>query len=1028
MALRPRAQNGPVLVAKVVGVLAIEVLAVVVLHWAGRYEFLQVPWGALDRWLSDAPAEDVLAATIRVLGLVLGYWVLASTVLYAVSLLAGRPGLVRSASLVMLPGARRVLDGLLAVSLTGGTLTSALPVASAGAVTAAQPAEPHQAAQAAAPEAIASKVAIYPQSTPLPAPPPEARTHHVLGGESLLDIAAHHLGDEARWTDIWAANADRIQAAGHPLDTRPQIGWTLLIPDTQPAPEPPPAGADVPYVVEPGDNLWDISETRVADHLQRPPDNAEIAPYWHETIDANQATIASGDPNLIYPGEALTLPGLPAGTTPTGPRPAPPPNGDQAPETTSPEPAATPEAPPPATTPSTTSPTTTDPAGTAATTTPGTTPAPNTTGAPTTAPATEAESEEHHDPPLSRPGVLTIAGVTTALAGLTLQALARRRRARHRTARPGTVTPERTDDDFAAELALSGLADGALDRAWQAAQQLRFAFPDTELPTVTGIVVTPAGEVTVHLRNPIPPPPPFTDSSTSPESWSLPADTEPPPDLEAATPLLETVVAVGRTSDGSWVFLDLESLGAITIDGDPAQAARLARSIAAELALQPARHYVDIIVTGGLEPPTTTEHQGVQVVDRLDEPLVRRLHQTAGEIATYLTTEGVTTSSTGRARDLPRDGLIVTAVLVNHDADPVLIDRLADAAMPGGRGLAVVALDPLNEPATQLIVDHDGTLQLPHLALTATAAGLDADDLHQLDALIQREPDTATPTPPPAPDQAPAPLPTLPNWTYQLRLFAGHRVEGPDDTTLAFRYGEPGVPNRNTNRGAELLTYLALSPDRSASLDEIRDHLWWGKPISPRTADTLVSGTRQLLGGGDYISHAEGEPGRKRYRLQPTVITDLDLLEHDLAHAQATANERPHDAAELLRQQLATIELPAFDRTSAATGLADWAHAKRVTDRVQQPVIEAALLAADLYTAQGPEGRAPALWAIEQALKACPDNEALTRTAMQLDALTGHRDTAHNRYIALTQHLARDELEPEPETTETHHEIMRPST
>jgi DNA-binding SARP family transcriptional activator len=583
----------------------------------------------------------------------------------------------------------------------------------------------------------------------------------------------------------------------------------------------------------------------------------------------------------------------------------------------------------------------------------------------------------------------------------------------------------RTDNDLATELALANLEDGALDRAWQAAQQLRLAAPDAELPAVTGIVVTPAGDVTVHLRNPSPPPPPFTDSTTAPgAAWSLPADTELPPHRERDTPLLETVIAVGRTTDDSWVFLDLESLGAISIDGDPARAAGLARSIAAELALQPARHYVDIIVTGGLEPPTTTEHQGVQVIDRLDETLVRLLQRTADETATYLASEGVTTTPTGRARELPRDGLTVTAILINHDADPVLLDRLADAALLGGRGLAVIALDPLNEPATQLHVDPDGTLHLPHLALTATAAGLDADELHQLDALIQREPDTVTPTPPPAADQPLPTLPTMPSWTYQVRLFAGHRVERTDGTTISFRYGEPGVPNRNTNRGAELLTYLALHPDRAASLDEIRDHLWWTKPASPRTADTLVSGTRGRLGGSDYISHAEGNPGHKRYRLQPTVVTDLDLLEHDLAHAQAAADERPHDAAERLRQRLATIELPAFHRTSAGAGLTDWANAKRIIDRVQQPVIEAALLAADLYTNQGPDGLPNATLAIDQALKACPDNEALTRAAMHLDALAGHPNAAHSRYVTLARNLARDELEPEPETTALHREIV----
>lgn len=81
------------------------------------------------------------------------------------------------------------------------------------------------------------------------------------------------------------------------------------------------------------------------------------------------------------------------------------------------------------------------------------------------------------------------------------------------------------------------------------------------------------------------------------------------------------------------------------------------------------------------------------------------------------------------------------------------------------------------------------------------------------------------------------------------------------------------------------------------------------------------------------------------------------------------------------------------------------------------------MLAADHYASLGPAGWASARWIIDQALKACPNNEALTRTAMQLDALSGHREGAHRRYIALAQRLALDELEPEPETTALHRDI-----
>lgn len=259
-----------------------------------------------------------------------------------------------------------------------------------------------------------------------------------------------------------------------------------------------------------------------------------------------------------------------------------------------------------------------------------------------------------------------------------------------------------------------------------------------------------------------------------------------------------------------------------------------------------------------------------------------------------------------------------------------------------------------------------------------------------------------------------------------MRLFADHRVETSEGTPVSFRYGEnPAVTNKNSSRGPELLTYLTFRPDRSATVAEIQDDLWWGRPINSRTVHNLISGTRSALGGDDYISRATGDIGRRRYTLAAVVVTDVELLGRALAHARATADREPSDALAALRPVLADIEAPAFRDGHLGRGLAEWAAAHRITDQVEQPLIEAALLAADIAIGQGPDGHADALWAIDRALRACPTNEALVRAAMQLHARTGDRDTANCRYIELATRLARDEIEPEPETTELRHQIMR---
>ncbi len=57
-------------------------------------------------------------------------------------------------------------------------------------------------------------------------------------------------------------------------------------------------------VVERGDHLWKIS----ARQLKELKSDAAIAPYWRNVIEQNLSDLRSGDPDLIYPGEIVTMP------------------------------------------------------------------------------------------------------------------------------------------------------------------------------------------------------------------------------------------------------------------------------------------------------------------------------------------------------------------------------------------------------------------------------------------------------------------------------------------------------------------------------------------------------------------------------------------------------------------------------------------------------------------------------------------------------------------------------------------------
>ena len=65
------------------------------------------------------------------------------------------------------------------------------------------------------------------------------------------------------------------------------------------------------HVVQPGDNLWRVARDTLVVRGTAAPADREITTYWRRVIAANLATLRSGDANLIYPGEVITLPRLP---------------------------------------------------------------------------------------------------------------------------------------------------------------------------------------------------------------------------------------------------------------------------------------------------------------------------------------------------------------------------------------------------------------------------------------------------------------------------------------------------------------------------------------------------------------------------------------------------------------------------------------------------------------------------------------------------------------------------------------------
>ena len=252
----------PLAAVGTIATLATEGAAIVALTAIGREPAFRVPLTRFDDWLSVTPPADALVAGLRWVALLGAWWLLAGTLVYVGAAMTRVPAAVRAVRWAVLPPVRRVVDAAFVATVVGGAV---LAPATAGARVAGPP--PTALVRDGRGDDLAS---LPPATTVAPTPP-------------------------------------TVPAA----PTAPTAPTAAAVPPA--APSPAPGGAEVQVVVAPGDDLWALAAGRVAATRGMAPADvadAEVAPYWVAVCERNRATLASGDPNLIFPGEVVTLPAV----------------------------------------------------------------------------------------------------------------------------------------------------------------------------------------------------------------------------------------------------------------------------------------------------------------------------------------------------------------------------------------------------------------------------------------------------------------------------------------------------------------------------------------------------------------------------------------------------------------------------------------------------------------------------------------------------------------------------------------------
>lgn len=590
-------------------------------------------------------------------------------------------------SVVTLPGfgpqaefARILVGAVLAVGVIGTTTTIGAGRATAAPVVSSVTVSSHAAATALTPEG--RRVSMVSSS----------REVTVQAGDSLWKFAETHLGDGAQWRTIASLNLGRqlgggVIATTASLQNGLQPGWHLLIP-TNASQTPPESATAQHHVVQPGETLSEIAQ-----------DTTGNAANW-TTLYADNRDIVGDDPNLIYPGEDLSLPTHHrADAAPTERTTA---SGKVSSERRA---AAF----------------TGEDAGTAT----------RTTSTHVEAERPPSASEMKAAAPWLVGSLLFTGGI---LAGHLQLRLRERRRDRFRTRLPG-----RTISVPSLELAPLEKTITAVGGPHSAALEFldlelrRLGQTETRrqqaLPAIAAIELA-EGHVTAHLAQPAALPTPWTELDDDQLRWTTPIAAEAPQidpfDKPAPYPLLATL---GCDDRGHWWLLNLEQLGVLTITGDPDRAGDLMRYVAAELAIaswaRDAR--IDLIGLGSelegldsklhLHQPDDTDIASQGAVDRALR-MIDRSHDAATSAAT--------------ARVNPPDGDVWDAqLLISASEDQrhlaAVIELIQSHPSTSGSAVLQTGGDG-GDPGIVLEVTGDGMVRIDKVGLTLTANQLPADD------------------------------------------------------------------------------------------------------------------------------------------------------------------------------------------------------------------------------------------------------------------------------------------------------------
>lgn len=222
---------------------------------------------AFDHQPPSRPEDVATYLATLAAAVIIGWW-LANVLAWAVALRRGV-----QLDRFTLPGTKRIAQIMLAASLS----TSCVADANSDPVMVlVEQAEATSTPVAAPPTTAPATTAPPTTAPPTTAPPTTAPTTVTTPSTPSADVPTSDLPPEPSSEPIPEATVAAHSIDGHQV------------------------------VVNEGDNLWTLAAETLAAHGFEHPSCGQIAEYWRLVVAANQ--VRSGNPDVIAPGEAITMP------------------------------------------------------------------------------------------------------------------------------------------------------------------------------------------------------------------------------------------------------------------------------------------------------------------------------------------------------------------------------------------------------------------------------------------------------------------------------------------------------------------------------------------------------------------------------------------------------------------------------------------------------------------------------------------------------------------------------------------------